>query len=252
MFRWFRKWQHRRRVMRIVRQGLWNGDPFGVGVIELGESKEPWAFKPLMSLFERAKNVNYLNNDINGLNSVIHAFGNLGDRRAIPTLISELRGECYGAASAALEKLIDSRDVDLLTGLISDADLSAPVYAGNALARLNDSTAIKALVALVGGPAQLSKVRGRAGDVLRRMKNKSATVPLIGVLKTADAEGRRIAAWTLGHLNDRSCVDALEAALGDDDPDVRRCAAWALAILGSSTPLSKSLEGTGLQNFMPR
>lgn len=73
---------------------------------------------------------------------------------------------------------------------------------------------------------------------------------LMAALKDADVEVRRVAAHSLGQLEDSRAVPGLIGALHDSDADVRQQSAWALAQLEdkrATAPLAEALKDANVE-----
>ena len=82
-------------------------------------------------------------------------------------------------------------------------------------------------------------LRGKAAEVLGRLRDRRATGPLIAALTDADPEVRWRAAEALAELKDPEAAEPLVTALSDPQESVRAAAAHALAALGDRAPSSR-------------
>lgn len=79
------------------------------------------------------------------------------------------------------------------------------------------------------------EVRRVAAHSLGELEDKRAVPGLVAAMRDSDAEVRKMSAWSLGQLEDRSAALALAAALRDSDANVRATSAWALGQLDLKT-----------------
>ncbi|MEI7832218.1 MAG: HEAT repeat domain-containing protein, partial [bacterium] len=177
--------------------------------------------------------------------SVISALGQIGDQRAIPTLIPMLKdtdGYVRGSVASVLGDLKDPAAVDplLLTlkekgkattvpggTIATDSYLYSRQIAASALGKLKDPKAIDPL--LTAGASE----EALAPTVALALKEFGSPVvePLLAVLKGTDLPRKRIAVQTLGTLADLRAVEPLQALLTDPDVKLRITAGEALGKL---------------------
>ena len=134
-------------------------------------------------------------------------------------------------AAEALGELGDPRAVESLVRYLADADAGVRVAAAEALGRLGDPRAVEPLTRIILADADAS-VRRTTAEALGRLGDPRAVEPLVRVLADADASVRRTAAEVLGKLGDPRAVEPLAQVLADTDASVRRVAAEVLGRLG--------------------
>ena len=128
--------------------------------------------------------------------------GQIGDRKAVPPLISAWR---------------------------RDRSESRSTMAW-ALGTIGDSRAVSALIASVSEPS--AEARGMAAWALGNIGDRVAVEPILPLLHDPDATVRHAAAYALGLLGDRRAIEPLRAAVNDSDRLVREAAMTSLRQLG--------------------
>ena len=162
------------------------------------------------------------------------ALGEIGDPRAVPGLIVALtdgHARVKGDAAQALGRIGDSRAVGPLISTLHwtrgrDVPRTADVTA-EALGRLGDAQAIPHLLARL----QDGGLRTRSvAQALRQLGDTLAVPVMIEQLESSDSSHARRsrAAAALGHLGDPAAVSPLIGSLKDDHSSVRPSAADAL------------------------
>jgi len=191
------------------------------------------------------------------------ALENLGDARAVPSLIQALAdGDSFvrRCAVQALGKLRDGQAGAALRGLANDPAVEVREAVALALGTIRDPQGPAALVHLLNDPRE--EVRDAAGQALTQLGEDVSGPALLEALAAGDSVPRPLviellgdlhylpalpvlsqhlrggqrdirlaAASALGRLGDPAAAEALSAALHDADSDVRAQAAEALAWL---------------------
>ena len=161
----------------------------------------------------------------------------LGDRRAVPHLLTMARAKGYSlrlAAITALGRLGDRRATDGVIAALNADDAHMRAAAAEALGRIGDRKATRSLRRLLDDEAiatRLAAVRalGALGD--------PQAVRALALMLTAEASEMRIAsARALGMIGQRRAEPALAQALTDADLRVRRASLAAIRALGPDTP----------------
>jgi len=159
------------------------------------------------------------------------ALGAIGDPRAVPPLLANLRADMPNgdailreSAAAALGKLRDPRAVEPL--ILCLRDPSTRDAAARALGKLRDSRARAPLSALLHATNAVNVPA--AGALLALGDTQAIPVLLTGLKDAQDSDRRVEAIHALSPLHDARVTSALLAALRDINPDVRAEAAHAL------------------------
>ena len=144
------------------------------------------------------------------------------------------KGNSQEAYSAVLElgRLGNDKAVEVLIEALGRRD-GVSRSAARELGRIRNDQAIAPLIALLGD----REVGQAAAEALLGFGEKGVG-PLMDVLKSADAEARRSAAFALGEIRDKRALEPLILALQTDDSyEVRTAAATALGQLKDSKAL---------------
>lgn len=190
------------------------------------------------------------------------ALGEVGDRSAVAALAKALSDGDAGVrreAAKALGCIKDGAATGGLIGALSDGDANVRFYAAYALGEIKDTKAAEGLLRALRDPDW--NVRNQAAWSLREIRDPSvirgaiatlkdaatdvslvgwiikqtdaagAVVPLVAMLKEADAGVRERAARVLGGLGE-AAAEPLLSALGDSEVDVRRAAVAGLGAQG--------------------
>ena len=166
--------------------------------------------------------------------SVARVLGELGDTRAVPQLIRELKSiDCAEWASHALGEIRDPRSVEpLIKACLSSSPLIefvSPMTAGLALRKIGDPSAVKILATYLVHKNGL--IRMRVAEVLGYLGDSAVLQSLIDALHDGDAFVRCAAAKALGEIGNSRAMLALEETLKDDNSDVRQAATESLGKL---------------------
>jgi len=136
---------------------------------------------------------------------------------AVRQLISDgLRAENAALRIEAAKMLGRIRDRTAgapIVRLLKDANAAVREAAAEAMPHVADSAALRALVQLLEDEA----TRDTAAEVLGRLKDPGALVPLVAVMKSQDPTARRMAAEALEQLADPLSVDAWIEAMAYPD-----------------------------------
>lgn len=166
--------------------------------------------------------------------AIIEALGEIGDRRAVPVLLSLLttRGPQQRTTIRALGAIGDERALDPIAALLSRPSLAQEAI--EALLQLGPRVLMR-VASLLRDPA----TAGAACELLGQLGDRRATWPMIRALSSPRARVRRQCAVALGVLGDPRAQRALYRLLQDADASVRRRAITALNRVndGSMGPL---------------
>jgi len=160
------------------------------------------------------------------------ALGELGDKRAVGPLITELKNnELSGVRWKAAEALsrIGAASVDELIGVLQHEDDDVRWKAAIALGEIGDPKAIGPLIRLLCDNDRF--VKSRAAYALG-MIGEQAVDPLIRALREGDGNLRGGAAIALGKIRDTRSIEPLICALADKYENVRIESATSLAAIG--------------------
>ena len=198
----------------------------------LGEIKDPRAIQPLAATLQDP------NSDLR--ESAIEALGNIGPP-AVEALIAALQGTDTGVqwqAERQLGEIADPRAVGPLIAALKSPGWNMPrdEETGH---RSRNRRAPKDPYADVREGAALA-----LGKILGKIKDPSATDPLIAALNDRSYAVRKAAASALGQIKDPSTVAPLTQSLKDPAASVRVAAINALGNVGAPAivPLTTSLD----------
>jgi HEAT repeat protein len=168
----------------------------------------------------------------------IIALGNIGDKRAVPTLVKAMFKERKGVsfylessfalyqigtpAADALVPVLDGSDKELYAWAAKNnvKDVALQAKAAQVLGDLHDMRAEKALLAMLNPKTEYDDIRailqGRAADALGRMRSKAAVKPLATLVTDAktDAGVVRECIFALVRIGNPEGVPALITFLG--------------------------------------
>jgi len=188
-----------------------------------------------------------MNNDIDGLITALRykkdyfvrktaadALGQIGNTRAVESLINTLNDEDYRvqhAAAFALGKIGDVRAIDPLITTLSDKDENMRISAADALGQIGDNRAVDPLItALKFDKGWL--VRKNAALSLGRIGDVRAIDPLLIAFNNDEEIVRTSAATALGMFKSERAVDPLLELLINGDKNIsnkqRKVAAQSL------------------------
>lgn len=169
--------------------------------------------------------------------AAVATLARLGDRNAVPLIVSALRdsdSRVRTEAARTLGQFNDPTATDALIGTLSDQSGDVRVEAAFALGRLKNSRALVPLASLLND--RDPRVSLAAAESLGRMGDPRATRVLLDSLASADWRVRSRATQVLARVASEGSLDQavgpLARALTDNDPVVRYYAAEALAGIG--------------------
>ena len=157
----------------------------------------------------------------NLLIKVCWILGRLGDRRAVPAIISALAHDdarVRQAAAQSLGELGSRRAVPSLVALLRrDKYGDVRGAAASALGALRDGRAFAPLASTLSNQREDPKVRGLAAEALAGLRHRGVAAALIAALSDQSAEVRFWAAFGLGQLRSRRALPDLELLAANDD-----------------------------------
>ncbi|MFY9270242.1 MAG: HEAT repeat domain-containing protein [Candidatus Manganitrophaceae bacterium] len=156
--------------------------------------------------------------------------GKIGDRRAVPALLSLLKDRNAAvrrAAVAALGQIRDCGTVHALLSTLMDGEPTVRENAVGVLLEMKESLPLPILLEFLRDES--SFLRCHAAFLLGRMGSKEALPSLILLLKDPEEEVRKAAVEALDSFDDPESTRRLFSALGDERADVRRSALKVLA-----------------------
>jgi len=177
------------------------------------------------------------------------ALKKVGDETAVESLIESMKYEKWQDdytvliavrenSAEALGIIGDKRAIQPLIGtLIEDSDEEVRWKAAAALGKLNDESAVDALIAALNDKSWA--VRRNATIALGDIGDEKGYEPLLSSINDKDWHVRKYAAIALGKIGDERAIDPLVKALNDEDSDVRWKSILALGKIG--TPAVKPL-----------
>ena len=177
------------------------------------------------------------------------ALKKVGDETAVKSLIESMKYEKWQDdytvliavrenSAEALGIIGDKRAIQPLIGtLIEDSDEEVRWKAAAALGKLNDESAVDALIAALNDKSWA--VRRNATIALGDIGDEKGYEPLLSSINDKDWHVRKYAAIALGKIGDERAIDPLVKALNDEDSDVRWKSILALGKIG--TPAVKPL-----------
>jgi HEAT repeat protein len=201
------------------------GDPsctyHSSAAMALGMIGDARAFEPLVALFERES-------DQHEAGSAIAGLGDLGDRRAIPlllTCVSDTRLFVALAAIKALGKLKDPSVVEPLCAFIGGAGATHDHInaAATALAAIGDPRAITVLRGVSTGRPEPLFARGRLGDITAQGELRDHTDGAIRFQAWGDWQARE-SCIALGACGDATDISRLETLARQGDRKMRAAA----------------------------
>lgn len=182
----------------------------------LGGRTSKKAVEPLMEVFKRPQTPRYV---------VVWALGEIGDPRAIPTLIEALGADDQEVCKYATRSLIKLGPV-AMEALLAALESESPVrrhYAVRALGEIRDPRAVVPLLGLEGRVERevVFWALGRLGD-------PRGFDVVAGAVEDRDWRIRLSAIQALRDLGDERAVPILEEALRDEEWMIREWAARGL------------------------
>ena len=226
----------------------------------LGKIKDPRAVEPLIAI----TNLHYVGSyHLSG--TAAYALGEIGDARAIDTLVSLLIGQNQYDSKCAAEALemigdqqaiaplmvayVNSKEkrtiekaleslyqnaslfelIELLKQTIVSQYLEINLIAVRLISKINDPAAFDSIIPLLKDPDPTLQLR--AVEILRAYRDKRAVEPLIDLLDSPKRDIRSTIIDTLGELGDLKAVAPIISALKDEDKYVKSRAILALGRL---------------------
>lgn len=128
----------------------------------------------------------------------------------------------------------DTRRIDMLIGLLDNADPAIQIAAAEALGIIGDVRAVAPLLVFLQGetdPQEDNALREASAEALGRIGDPAAFDPLVERLRDVNEWVRRAAVEALGRLGDKRAVEPLADALQDDSTMVQDAAFEALKSL---------------------
>lgn len=177
------------------------------------------------------------------------ALKKVGDETAVNSLIESMKYEKWQDdytvliavrenSAEALGIIGDERAIQpLIVALIKDSDEEVRWKAAAALGKLNDESAVDALIAALKDKSWA--VRRNATIALGDIGDEKGYEPLLSSINDKDWHVRKYAAIALGKIGDERAINPLVNALNDEDSDVRWKSIIALGKIG--TPAVKPL-----------
>ncbi|OYR55638.1 HEAT repeat domain-containing protein [Halorubrum halodurans] len=147
------------------------------------------------------------------------------------------RAELRIAAANALARLDEPSALPAVVGALSDPDPRVRLRACHACGTFGDSRAVPGLIDRLDDDP---RVRRAAANALGAVGTDRALEPLIDLLEDPDESLRRIAAGALGNASSPKPVEPLARALGDESAIVRNAAVYSVIELLSNVPTEHS------------
>jgi len=147
------------------------------------------------------------------------------------------------AAAALLGRLGDRRAVPALLSLLGTADADLATIAAGALATLGDARALDEILPLFAHPR--ASVRQAAIAAVNSIGAEATPVRVRARLEDSDSRVRECAIRVAGYFGFEDCVPSVLAAVSDTDEDVRRAAIEQLPILQHPRSVSALIGALG-------
>ncbi|MES3161297.1 MAG: HEAT repeat domain-containing protein [Halorubrum sp.] len=147
------------------------------------------------------------------------------------------RPELRIAAANALARLDETSTLPALVEALSDPDPRVRLRACHACGTFADPRAIPRLIERLDDEP---RVRRAAANALGAIGTDRSLDPLLDLLDDPDESIRRIAAGALGNANNPKPVEPLARALGDESAIVRNAAVYSVIELLSNVPTQHS------------
>ncbi len=177
------------------------------------------------------------------LDSIFMVFCSMG-----PDAADFLAGRLEGAAAEIRRRIVrvlgiikSPHTVDILTGLLKDADANVKDIAAWALGETGDHRAIPSLIESIQD-SSMGKNFSLAAWALGKLYAYESIDPLIGLLKSSEPAVRWKAALALGLLKDPRSTAALIECLKDPDPEVKRRVISSLGDSGDTASIQPLKE----------
>jgi HEAT repeat protein len=187
----------------------------------------------------------------------IEALGEIGDARAVPTLIKAMVKERKGVsfyressyalyklgtpAADALVPVVEGKDKALFEWAANNniKDIALYLKATQVVGDLHDLRAEKTIVGFLNFKSEFDDIkdlyRMRAADALGRMRSKDAVKPLAALLDEANANARQQYVWALARIGSKDALPRLLETAGKGPWDARDESMRGLAMLGDDT-----------------
>ncbi|MFC5277675.1 HEAT repeat domain-containing protein [Halorubrum rubrum] len=147
------------------------------------------------------------------------------------------RAELRIAAANGLARLNEPSALPAVVGALSDPDPRVRLRACHACGTFADSRAVPGLIERLDDEP---RVRRAAANALGAVGTDRALDPLIDLLEDSDESLRRIAAGALGNASNPKPVEPLARALADESAIVRNAAVYSVIELLSNVPTEHS------------
>ncbi|MEB3196241.1 MAG: HEAT repeat domain-containing protein [Candidatus Sericytochromatia bacterium] len=196
----------------------------------LMEMADPMSLQPLLELAQRDQ-------PPSRLARLCRALGHLGEKEAIPVLMSHLSHadeDVRLRAAEALARLSEASAWPVLFTLLRGSSPVSSELAGT-LRALGDLTRSAPL--LLGAADESERVRRDTAEALGAIGDVRAVGPLMEVSEDANPWIRGEVAYALGRIADRRGLPCLLRALKDPSDWVRMCAIRGLGLLGDPSTL---------------
>lgn len=204
-------------------------------VIALGQIGDQKAVQPLINMLLK-------HNEDFVRRYIAIALGNLRNADAVEPLLTTLHKvvddgtrfsqheNTKGFIVQALGEIGDKRAVDTLIALLDTEDGNVACYAAKALGEIGDSRAVEPLLRVLQHPWGRAWVRPWAAEALGKFRDERALQPLIDALKDDNVRVRIGAAKGLMFQGDVRALPALDQAKQEDDgmdDDTGETVKWA-------------------------
>jgi len=237
-----------------------NGNVRVAAAMALGEKKEIAAIDPLIAILLRDYPLTKY--------SAVMALGEIGDERAVDTLMTEMKNNekdyIRSSAAVALGKIGSEKAVPYLIERLRDTKATVRSNAALTLGRMGDESAVEPLIDVL---ESVKEAEGRRKDTVNTnvdirksvvlalggIGSNEATEALIGVLNDNEEmlEVRIAAASALGDIGSPEAVNALRTAFDNQkmDKGIRNGALLALGKTKSQETAEFFVEKLGDKDF---
>jgi HEAT repeat protein len=194
----------------------------------------------------------------------INALGNIGDAKAVPTLVKLMLKERKGIsfymeasfslyqmgtpAADALVPIVDGKDKELLTWAEKNNVKDVAIYAKatQVLGDLHDKRAEKALIGYLNFKSEFDDIRlimrMRAADALGRIRSKDSVKTLAALLDEPEANARKEYVWALARIGSAEALPKLIETAGKGSWDAREESIRGIAMLSDDPGVFDKLE----------
>ncbi|EQA34984.1 HEAT repeat protein [Leptospira inadai serovar Lyme str. 10] len=179
------------------------------------------------------------------LAAVYLALGRIGSKRAVPLLVSALKGSFDKGRENSTQALIEIHDpsaVPLVLPLISDPNREIRYRAADVLIGIPIPMTGQRLSEVLR--KSTPEAKGPASHVLGRLKYLPSRELIEQVLNDVSVPDREIIAQSLGYMGDKRSIPVLSKVLKESSGEARYGAAWALGGIGNSDALPLLEEAT--------